>query len=84
MIVRLLLSYAFVSALSVSSFAQHPSHKLDSDDTQTATVSSSPPETKGAPVEIDGRSILLVHSSIGGLSPEAEDSQDSEEKRDQD
>ena len=70
MIVRLLLSCAFVSALSVSSFAQHPSQKLDSDDTQTATASSSPPETKGAPVEIDGRSILLVHSSIGGLSPE--------------
>src|SRR5258705_13836852 len=49
MIGRLLLSCAFVSALSVSSFAQHPSQTLDSDGTQTATVASTPPETRAAP-----------------------------------
>ena len=53
-----------VGALSVSSSARHANQELGSDDGQTATAASS------APVEIDGRSIFLVHSSIGGLSAE--------------
>ena len=58
------------SALSVSSFARQPSQVLDTDEAQTATAPSRSPETNGAPVEIDGRPILLVQTSIGGLSPE--------------
>jgi hypothetical protein len=35
------------------------------------TAPASSAETKGAPVEIDGRPIFLVQTSVGGLSPEA-------------
>ena len=63
-ILRPILTCAMVGALSVSSSARHANQELGSDEGQTATAASS------APVEIDGRSIFLVHSSIGGLSAE--------------
>jgi small-conductance mechanosensitive channel len=57
-------------ALSASSFAQRPSQELGSNEAQTATAPGTSSETNGAPVEIDGRPISLVQTSVGGLSLE--------------
>jgi hypothetical protein len=69
-VLRLILTCAMALALSVSSVAEQSSEALGSGEAQTATAPSRSPETNGAPVEIDGRPILLLQTSVGGLSPE--------------
>lgn len=69
-ILKLILTCAIVSALSVNSFAQKTSQKAESDYAETVAIQNSPPESNGAPVEIDGRPIFLVQTSVGGLSRE--------------
>jgi len=50
------------------SFAQQTSQNTDSGTPQmTPEV---PPRASGAPVEIDGRPILMVYSSVAGIAPE--------------
>lgn len=58
------------SALSITSFAQQPGQKTQGTDAETAATFTVSPETNGAPVEIDGRAIFHVQTSIGGFSPE--------------
>jgi hypothetical protein len=56
-------------AISSIAFAQQPSQKTGDDLPQMAPEVA-PPQTAGAPVEIDGRPILLIYSSVAGISPE--------------
>ena len=56
-------------AISSIAFAQQSSQKTGDDRPQMAPEVA-PPQTGGAPVEIDGRPILLIYSSVAGISPE--------------
>jgi len=69
LILRLLLTSAIASVLCTSSFAQNASQNVESDNKETAAKQSESPDTNGVPVEIDGRPILFLQTSIGGLSP---------------
>jgi small-conductance mechanosensitive channel len=68
-ITRVVLTCVMTWALSSISFAQQPSQKTGDDLPQMAPEVG-PPQTAGAPIEIDGRPVLLIYSSVAGISPE--------------
>jgi hypothetical protein len=65
---RAILATALACALSGAAFAQEAPRR----DAHSETPASAPDvdsEADGTPVVIDGRTILLVYSSVGGFSP---------------
>ncbi len=68
-ITRVVLTCVMTWAISIIFFAQQPSQKTGADLPQMAPEVG-PPQTADAPVEIDGRPVLLIYSSVAGISPE--------------